>query len=112
MIKAGKAVPLAITATKRHPAFPDIRTFTEQGFPDMRGDTWFWLAGPKGLSPQVVGALNAEFRRINKTPKMTDYFNRLALSTMDLDSAAVAKFVADEYAFWAPLAKDVGLKVQ
>ena len=111
-IRAGKAIPLAITATHRHPAFPDIRTFTEQGYPDMRGDTWFWLAGPKGLPPAVVVSLNAEFRRINKTQKMKDYFDRLALSTMDLDPAAVSKFVADEYAFWAPLAKEVGLKVQ
>jgi tripartite-type tricarboxylate transporter receptor subunit TctC len=112
MIKAGKAVPLAITATQRHPAFPNIPTFIEQGFPDMRGDTWFWLAGPKGLPANVVNALNTEFRRINKTPKMKDYLDRLALSTMDLDAGQVAKFVESEYAFWAPLAREVGLKVQ
>ena len=78
----------------------------------MRGDTWFWLAGPKNLPADIVTRLNAEMRRINKTPKMRDYFERLALSTMDLDAAAVAKFIADEYAFWAPLAKDRGLNVQ
>ena len=27
-------------------------------------------------------------------------------------SGAVPKFIAEEYAFWAPLAKDAGLKVQ
>ena len=43
---------------------------------------------------------------------MREYFQRSALSTRDLDAAAVAKFVADEYAFWAPLAKEVGLTVQ
>ena len=43
---------------------------------------------------------------------MKAYLDQLALSTMDLDPAAVTKFVADEYAFWAPLAKEVGLKVQ
>lgn len=112
MIKAGKAVPLAVTSTKRHPAFPNIPTFAEVGYPDMRGDTWFWLAGPKGLPADVTAALNAEFRRINKTPKMKGYLDRLALQTKDLDPAEVTKFVADEYAFWAPLAKAVGLNVQ
>ena len=30
----------------------------------------------------------------------------------DLDVAGVQKFIAEEYAFWAPLARDAGLKVQ
>jgi tripartite-type tricarboxylate transporter receptor subunit TctC len=111
-IRAGKVVPLAVTTLARHPAYPDIPTFAEQGYPDVRGDTWFWLAGPKNLPAEIVGRLNAEMRRINTSPRMRDYFQRSALSTMDLDAAAVAKFVADEYAFWAPLAKEVGLTVQ
>jgi tripartite-type tricarboxylate transporter receptor subunit TctC len=111
-IKAGKVVPLAVTTLARHPAYPDIPTFAEQGYPDVRGDTWFWLAGPKNLPVEIVSRLNGEIRRINKSPKMRDYFERSALSTRDLDPPAVAKFVADEFAFWAPLAKEVGLTVQ
>jgi tripartite-type tricarboxylate transporter receptor subunit TctC len=111
-IKAGKVVPLAVTTVARHPAYPDIPSFAEQGYPDVRGDTWFWLAGPKNLPAEVVGKLNGEVRRINKSAKMRDYFERSALSTRDLDAAAVAKFVAEEYAFWAPLAKESGLTVQ
>src|SRR5262249_47507532 len=112
MIKAGKVVPLAVTSMGRHPAYPDIPTFAEQGYADTRGDTWFWLAGPKNLPADIVVKLNAEIRRINQTPKMRAHFDRLALSTMDLEPHAVAKFIASEYAFWAPLAKEAGLTVQ
>ncbi len=112
MIKAGKVVPLAVTTPRRHPAYPNIPTFAEQGFPDTRGDTWFWLAGPKNLPADIVLKLNTEIRRINKTPKIRARYDRLALSTLDLDPAQVAKFVADEYAFWAPIAKEAGLRVQ
>lgn len=111
-IKAGKAVPLAVTTPARHPAYPDIPSFAEQGFPDVRGDTWFWLAGPRNLPADIVGKLNAAMRQINASEKMRAYFARSALSTMDLDPAAVQKFVGDEFAYWAPLAKDVGLAVQ
>jgi tripartite-type tricarboxylate transporter receptor subunit TctC len=112
MIRAGKVVPLAVTSAERHPAYPDVPTFAELGYPDVRGETWFWLAGPKNLPVDIVGKLNTEIRRINRTPKMRAHFDRFALSTLDLDPAAVAKFVADEYAFWAPLAREVGLAVQ
>jgi tripartite-type tricarboxylate transporter receptor subunit TctC len=111
-IRGGLLVPLAVTSVKRHPAYPDIATFAEQGFPDVRGDTWFWLAGPIGLSSFVVQQLNQETRRIVKTPKMQEHFKKLSLLTQNLDSAAVTKFVADEYAYWAPLAKEIGLRVQ
>ena len=30
----------------------------------------------------------------------------------DLDPPAVAKFIADEYSFWAPLAKEAGMTVR
>jgi len=112
MIRSGKVVPLAVTSAQRHPAYPEIPTFIEQGFPDTRGETWFWLAGPKNLPASIVTKLNTEIRRVNKTAKMRAHFDQLALSTLDLDPAAVSKFVADEYAFWAPLAKEAGLAVQ
>jgi tripartite-type tricarboxylate transporter receptor subunit TctC len=111
-IRGGLLVPLAVTSTARHPAYPDIRTFAEQKFPDVRGDTWFWLAGPSGLPPFVVQQLNQETRRIVKTAKMQEHFNKLSLLTRDLDPAGVTKFVADEYAYWAPVAKEIGLRVQ
>jgi tripartite-type tricarboxylate transporter receptor subunit TctC len=111
-IKAGKLVPLAVTTVKRHPAYSSIPTFAEQGFPDVRGDTWFWLAGPKNLPPTIVNKLNREMRRVMKSPTVMQHVNKLALLTKDLDAAGVAKFVADDYAFWAPLAKEAGLRVQ
>ena len=111
-IRGGLLTPLAVTSPTRHPAYPDIPTFAEQGFPEVRGDTWFWLAGPNGLQPFVVQQLNQETRRIVKTAKMQEHFNKLSLLTRDLDPAGVTKFVADEYAYWAPVAKEIGLRVQ
>ena len=111
-VKAGRLVALAVTSTERNPVFKGIPTFAEQGYPDVRGDTWFWLCGPKGLPPDVVNKLSEATRRIVKSPRVQEHFQKLALLSKDLDVAAVQKFIAEEYAFWAPLARDAGLKVQ
>jgi tripartite-type tricarboxylate transporter receptor subunit TctC len=111
-IRAGKIIALGVTSDQRNPVYMEIPTFAEQGYPEVRGDTWFWLAGPKGLPPAVVEKLNREVRRIMKTPRIQEHLNQLALLTKDLDPEGVTKFVADEYAYWGPLARDVGLKVQ
>ena len=111
-VKAGRLLALAVTSTERNPVFKGIPTFSEQGYPDVRGNTWFWLCGPKGLPPDVVGKLSEATRGIIKSPKVQEHFQRLALLSKDLDVAAVQEFIAEEYAFWAPLARDAGLKVQ
>jgi tripartite-type tricarboxylate transporter receptor subunit TctC len=111
-VRAGQLVALAVTSTERNPVFKGIPTFAEQGYPEVRGATWFWLCGPRGLPPEMVGRLNAATRSIVKSPKIEAYFQKLALLSKDLDAAGVPAFIAEEYAFWAPLARQAGLKVQ
>jgi tripartite-type tricarboxylate transporter receptor subunit TctC len=111
-VKAGQLVALAVTSTERNPVFKGIPTFGEQGYPDVRGDTWFWLCGPRNLPSDVVDKLSAATRRIVKSPKVQEYFQKLALLSKDLDVAGVQEFIAEEYAFWAPLAKNAGLRFQ
>jgi tripartite-type tricarboxylate transporter receptor subunit TctC len=111
-VRAGKIIALAVTSRGRNPIFKDTQTFAEQGYPDVRGDTWFWLTAPKNLPPDIVNKLNAATRRAVQSPKVQEQFQKLAILTKDLDAAEVPKFIAEEYAFWAPLAKAAGLRVQ
>jgi tripartite-type tricarboxylate transporter receptor subunit TctC len=111
-LRSGALLGIALTSTERNPAFKDIPTFAEAGFPDMRGSTWFWLTAPKGLSPQIAGTLNGAMRRAVKSPRVASYFRQQALLTMDRDVAGVNAFLADELAYWVPLAKQAGLSVQ
>jgi tripartite-type tricarboxylate transporter receptor subunit TctC len=111
-VKAGQLVALAVTSTERNPVFKAIPTFAEQGYPDVRGDTWFWLCGPKQLPLDVVSKLSSATRRIVQSPKVQEHFRKLALLSKDLDVAGVQEFIAAEFAFWAPLAKSAGLRVQ
>ena len=111
-LRSGALVGIALTSTERNAAFKDIPTFAEQGYPDMHGTTWFWLAAPKNLPSDIVQRLNREVRRIMRSPRMQQYFAQQALMTLDLDVAGVNKLLADELAYWGPLAKQVGLRVQ
>ena len=111
-VKAGRLTALAVTSAERNPAFKGIPTFAEQGYPEVHGETWFWLCGPKNLPPDVVNKLSDTTRRIVKSEKIQAHFRKLALLSKDLDVAAVQKFIAEEYAFWAPRAKAAGLTVQ
>lgn len=60
-VRVGAVRPLAISAETRHPAFPAVPTFREQGV-DLVGGSWFGLSGPAGL-PEAVAERLARRRR-------------------------------------------------
>jgi tripartite-type tricarboxylate transporter receptor subunit TctC len=111
-IKAGQVIALAVSSAARNPVYKDIPTFSEQGFSEIHGATWFWLTGPRNLPPDIVDKLNREVRIILKLPKIREYFEREALSSMDADVAQTNTFLAGEVAYWGALAKRAGLKVE
>ncbi len=111
-IRAGKVAALGVTSAERNPAYSHIPTFIEQGYPDVHGDTWFWLTGPKGLPPDIVEKLNQQVRLALKKPNVRAYFEQHASLVMDADVAALNKFLANEVAYWGALAKANGLTVQ
>jgi len=111
-IRAGSLIGLAVASEERIPSIANVPTFAEQGYPDVRGTTWFWLAGPRGLAPAIVQNLNREIRAIVQLPGVKQQFERRSLLAMDVDAPGLNRFLRGELAFWGPLAKEVGLQVQ
>ena len=62
-IKAGKLKAIALAAPKRHPALPDVRTFSEMGFQGVDSDNWYGLFAPKGTPAADIDRVNQAVRR-------------------------------------------------
>ncbi|MGH8681357.1 MAG: Bug family tripartite tricarboxylate transporter substrate binding protein [Burkholderiales bacterium] len=106
-IKAGKARALALSSARRLPAFADVPTFAESGYPELVATVWFSLSGPAGLPPPIVAKLNAEVRDILKLPEIRQRLQSDGIEPNELDAAAFTAFVRAEIERWAPLAKAV-----
>ena len=105
-IRAKRVIPLAVTTEKRIAEMPDMPTFKEQGL-DLVAATWFSLSGPKGLSMDIAQRLN---REVNKAMKTEIVQKRLALDSIESRFMSIEefnKFVEEENARWAPIAKSL-----
>jgi tripartite-type tricarboxylate transporter receptor subunit TctC len=58
-LKAGSLRALAVSTPKRLPAFPNIPTFAELGYPKLTGSQWLGLSAPKGLPAPIAQRLTA-----------------------------------------------------
>ena len=62
-IKGGKLKPIALAASKRHPALPDVRTFSEMGVQGVDSDNWYGLFAAKGTPAADIERVNQAVRR-------------------------------------------------
>ena len=58
LVEAGKVRVLAIAGKERIPAWPEVPTIQELGYPNFNHSGFVGLAGPPKLSPQIVALLN------------------------------------------------------
>src|SRR5881394_3108800 len=56
-VKTGKLRALGVTTAKRQAALPDVPTVGET-VPGYEASVFYGIAGPKGMPPEVVAALN------------------------------------------------------
>ena len=106
-LRAGTVRAIAVSDVARHPAFPDIPTFREQGY-DLIGTSWFGLSGPAGMQRPVVDRLNAELRSLLATTELRARFAELGGTPGAMSAAEYTNYVGREVEAWAPIVRASG----
>jgi len=57
-VKSGRLRALAVSSRARLPAFPDVPTVAESGFPGFEADQWYGIVAPAGTPAARVARLN------------------------------------------------------
>jgi len=108
--KAGRIRALAVTSLKRRADAPDLPTLNETVAPGYEAFEWFGVFAPAGLPKPLIDRLHAELAKSANDAEVKD---RLIASGMDFVGGAPAE-LADtlkrDYAKWAKLVKETGLK--
>ena len=93
IIEAGKARSLALMATARNPAFPDVPTLKEAIGIDYSTGAWRGIAGPKGLPADVSAKLTASLKRVFDSKEFKDFMSNRGFGTVWGDASEFATFM-------------------
>jgi tripartite-type tricarboxylate transporter receptor subunit TctC len=110
-VKAGRLRALAVGTTERSPAYPDIPTIAESGFPGFEARAWQGIAGPANLPAEIVRQLNAAFTKAMAAPEVHQRLLDGGLDPIVGTPEAFAAFIRSEIDKWSKVAKDVGARV-
>ena len=72
-IEAGKLLPVAVAHDARMQNFPNVPTFAELGYADVRMASWGCFLVPSGTPEPIVQKLSAALSDVLRSKTMTDY---------------------------------------
>ena len=110
-VKAGTVRALGVASNERSPALPEVPTFAEAGYPDMRVAVWWGVMGPAGMPKEIVAQLNREIGAALSSPEMKERLQTMSARPIGGTPEQFAAFFADETARWAKVVKSSGAKV-
>jgi len=86
---------LAANSPTRHPAFPDVPTVAEAGYPvDDPIFDWRGLGAPKGTPPEVLKVLREGFKKAAEDPDFIALMDKLALPRAYMEHDRFKEFLA------------------
>jgi tripartite-type tricarboxylate transporter receptor subunit TctC len=109
-IQEGKLRGLAVLTGKRVAGLPDVPTMAEAGVPDQEADTLTGIVVPVGTPPDIVDLLHREIVKIVALPDVQEKLTALGFIAIADTPAEFAARLKAEFAKWAKVIKDAGIK--
>jgi tripartite-type tricarboxylate transporter receptor subunit TctC len=109
-VREGKLRALAVTSSKRSPAFPDLPTIDEAG---IRGfDVTFWggLFAPTGVPETILRRLHAETTNLLGRPEVRVKLADLGVGAMASSPPEFSALIESEIPRWAKVIKEAGIR--
>ncbi|MGF6976102.1 tripartite-type tricarboxylate transporter receptor subunit TctC [Paraburkholderia sp. JPY465] len=109
-IQSGQLVALAVTASHRVSALPDVPTIAEAGFQGFETSTWFALFGPRNLPPAVVEKLNRTMASVYGSPQGLAWVKSIGAEPMPEQSPDELRALTERESLrWQKVVRDLGI---
>ncbi len=110
MVRGGKLRLVGVPMKARHPQFPDVPTFAEQGITGFEYYTWFGVTAPAGTPADIVARLNSEIVKALADAEVKSKYENLGLASRGSSSEELMTTTRDQLAKYARVVKEANIK--
>jgi tripartite-type tricarboxylate transporter receptor subunit TctC len=111
-IRAGKAVAVATTGSKRAALMPDVPTIAEAGYAGYEALNWYGFLAPKGTPKEIVDRLSKEIVKALANPQVVSALHKTGTEPKSSSPEEFAAYIKREYDTWGKVVKEAGIKPQ
>jgi len=112
-VQSGKLTALAITSSRRSPAFPSVPTVAEAArIPGYEVGAWFGLVAPRKTPDDIVRKLGDAVASALSGPEMTSRLADLGMDVSPQSAPAFDRYIASESRKWHGVLQKAGISTQ
>jgi tripartite-type tricarboxylate transporter receptor subunit TctC len=112
LIKSGDIVPLVTTSPKRLPAFPNVPTMAEKGFPDASLNIWLGLYVPARTPKPIVDKVAADINEVVAAPDVSEKLIAQGAVPKASTPAELQALIDADRARYGRIIREKGLKAE
>jgi tripartite-type tricarboxylate transporter receptor subunit TctC len=109
-VHAGQVKMLAVMTDERSPAFPDVPTMKELGYPNLVVYTWYAAFAPPKTPAEYVGRLNADLNALLKEQDVIAALGKQGMNPGGGPPQRMGTLLADEIVRWKRVVAKAGIK--
>ena len=112
LVQQGRLRALAVSTLKRLPAYPQIPTVAESGYPGFEASNWHGLVAPARTPPEIIATLNAAVVNGLKRPEIASRVRELGYAIVAGTPAEFADFIRTDIEKWRRIVQDKNLSAE
>ena len=112
LVQQGRLRALAVSTLKRLPAYPEIPTVAESGYPGFEASNWHGLVAPARTPPEIIATLNAAVVSGLKRPEIASRVRELGYAIVAGTPAEFAEFIRTDIEKWRRIVQDKNLSAE
>lgn len=109
-IRSGKLKPVGLASTRRHPLFPEVKTFQEMGVTGVDSDNWYALFANKNTSAADLERINQAVRRTLAHEAVRSKLIASGAEPAGSSPAELASVLKNDMAKWGRVIRDKKVK--
>ncbi len=111
-VDGGLVRPILVASTERSPLLPDVPVMREFNMKGVNGGVGYVLAAPAKTPPEVIAKLHTALDRVLQDREVIEKMNSISFVPMRKTVDGARKEIDEQTATWAPVIKELGLKLE
>ena len=108
-VRDGRLLGLATTGPKRDPAFPNLPTIAESGYPGFDVRLWIGLTAPAGVPKDIINKVADANRKALESPEIQKALAAQGFAPMLGSAEDFDRFYRSERSKWEKVIKETGM---
>jgi tripartite-type tricarboxylate transporter receptor subunit TctC len=110
-LQSGKLRALAVGGDKRMTDLPDVPTFAEVGYPQMKMMLWSGLVAPAGTPASIIKKLESSILTMSAEPAFQARLKATGAEPIVLGADGLRRALDEEIPFWTNVAKAANAQI-